>query len=71
MAQQRKRTIAERLQENEEIMRELLAEGYSEREARKLLVPRALEKYLQNQVLEDILGVEEDESDSPAPDDDE
>ncbi len=45
------KTIGERLQDNEEIIKELLAEGKSEREARKQLVNRALEKYVIKQML--------------------
>jgi len=51
MAQKRTKTIAERLQENEKIIRELLAEGKTESEAQKLLVPRALEQYVRRQML--------------------
>ncbi len=47
------KTIGERLQENEEIMKELLAEGMSERQARKQLANRALEKWAIKQMLED------------------
>ncbi len=45
------KTIGERLQENEEIIKELLAEGMSERQARKQLVNRALEKWAIKQML--------------------
>ena len=51
-------------------MRELLAEGKTEREARNLLVQRALEKYFQNQVLEDILE-NQGENGFPSSDEDE
>ncbi len=47
------KTIGERLQENEEIMKELLAEGLSERQARKQLANRALEKWVVKQMLGD------------------
>ncbi len=47
------KTIGERLQENEEIIKELLAEGKSEREARKQLANRALEKWALKQMLGD------------------
>lgn len=47
------KTIGERLQENEEIMKELLAEGLSERQARKQLANRALEKWVAKQMLGD------------------
>jgi len=46
------KTIGERLQENEEIIKELLAEGMSERQARKQLVYRALEKWALKQMME-------------------
>ncbi len=45
------KTIGERLQENEEIIKELLAEGMSERQARKQLANRALEKWAIKQML--------------------
>ncbi|HMF31864.1 MAG TPA: hypothetical protein VKK79_10635 [Candidatus Lokiarchaeia archaeon] len=68
MAQKRKRTIGEKLQENEEIIRELLAEGKSEQEAQKLLVQRALERYFQKQVVDEVLGEDSDKDESDSPD---
>ncbi|OLS12390.1 MAG: hypothetical protein RBG13Loki_4039 [Promethearchaeota archaeon CR_4] len=47
------KTIGERLQENEEIIKELLAEGLSERQAHKQLVNRAIEKWAIKQMSED------------------
>jgi len=46
------KTIGERLQENEEIIKELLAEGLSERQAYKQLANRAIEKWALKQMLE-------------------
>jgi uncharacterized protein YoaH (UPF0181 family) len=46
------KSIGERLQENEEIIKELLAEGLSERQAYKQLANRAIEKWAIKQMLE-------------------
>jgi uncharacterized protein YoaH (UPF0181 family) len=63
------KTIGERLQENEEIMKELLAEGMSERQARKQLANRALEKWAARQMLGDNPAEEgkEDKETPPKP----
>ncbi len=47
------KTLGERLQENEEIIKEMLAEGMSERQARKNLANRAIEKWAIKQMLGD------------------
>ncbi len=47
------KTIGERLQENEELIKEMLAEGMTERQARKQLANRAIEKWALKQMLGD------------------